>query len=259
MKYIIICLIVVVICIGISLLIVKRISKKRNIPVTILITICLLIISGFGYLSIYYHAEDTAKEALEGSSNVTVTKTKNAYFFDGPGEKEVIVFYPGAKVDEVAYAPLMLGFAKQGYDCFLIKMPFHMAFLKLNAADEILANYDYEKVYMSGHSLGGAMAGYYAASHDVSGAILLASYPTKDLGEKLVICIYGSNDKVMDRKAYENSKRIWPKRSYEYIIKGANHAGFGNYGSQDGDGQADIIPIVQQDSTIKYVIKCLNK
>lgn len=49
--------------------------------------------------------------------------------------------------------------------------------------------YSYEKWYLSGHSLGGAMIANYAEKHieakdtSITGLILLAAYPTKNLAQ----------------------------------------------------------------------------
>ena len=72
------------------------------------ICIILIVISGFLiYTGIYYHADGKAQAALKSAENVKVSETDYGYFFDGPSEENVLVFYPGAKVEETAYAPLL--------------------------------------------------------------------------------------------------------------------------------------------------------
>ena len=75
------------------------------------------------------------------------------------------MFYPGAKVEETAYAPLLRAIAEAGMDACLVKMPFRLAIFGVDRADRVMAAHDYERWYIGGHSLGGAMAARYAAGH----------------------------------------------------------------------------------------------
>ena len=60
----------------------------------------------FFYLLTYYHSENV-ETYLASSDKVEVKEIKNRRFFDGPGEEEAMIFYPGAKVATDSYAPLM--------------------------------------------------------------------------------------------------------------------------------------------------------
>ena len=103
--------------------------------------------------------------------------------------------------------------------------------------------YDYARWYIGGYSLGGAMAVDYASDHceSLSGVILLAAYPTKPLDDNLfLISIYGSEDGVLNRTKMTEEKQNVREQYAEYVIKGGNHAQFGNYGKQKGDGEASI-------------------
>jgi hypothetical protein len=75
------------------------------------------------------------------------------------------------------------------------------------------------------------------------GLILLAAYSTEDFSESYidVLSIYGDQDKVMNREKYEKYYTNLPVAyTHEEIIEGGNHAQFGDYGEQDGDGKAKI-------------------
>ena len=69
---------------------------------------------------------------------------------------------------------------------------------------------------------------------------------------------YGSEDKVLERGAYEDARSYFPKNAYEVIIEGGNHAGFGNYGKQNGDGTAAISSEEQQEKTVEEILKLLE-
>ena len=102
---------------------------------------------------------------------------------------------------------------------------------------------EYDQCYIGGHSLGGAMAASYAADHgdQLSGVILFAAYPTKQLPNTMTeIVLVGSEDQVVNRTKLEQGRNYAPDRYIERIIEGGNHAQFGSYGAQRGDGTAAI-------------------
>ena len=134
------------------------------------------------YVSDYYKADRAAAEALK-TDEVSVEKTDYGWYFDGPSEDTALVFYPGGKVEETAYAPLLHSLAAGGVDVCLAKMPFRLAVLDRDAARDMIEMYSYEKWYIGGHSLGGVMAADFAAGNSdlFEGVILLAAYPVKEL------------------------------------------------------------------------------
>ena len=225
---------------------------KKRICLIIFGVITLLVIAFLLYTGQYYHADKTALAALESDDTVQVTETEYGWFFDGPSETEALIFYPGAKVEETAYAPLLHLIAKEGMDVCLVKMPFRLAFLGINSADQIMQQYDYDSWYIGGHSLGGVMAADYASRHseELTGIVLLASYLVKPLDDSLhAISIYGSEDGVLNmEKMYEQDHNL-PAGSEQHVIEGGNHAQFGNYGEQKGDGTASISAKEQQRQT----------
>ena len=80
------------------------------------IILCILIgISGL-YISDY--SQNTDESALQNTKDVKVTKTDFGYFFDGPSEEEAMIFYPGGKVEDLAYSRLLKEIASNGIDCF---------------------------------------------------------------------------------------------------------------------------------------------
>lgn len=235
--------------------------KKYRLTAIILSAAILMAAACIIYINDYYRAIDSLP-AMAGNDRVQVTTADFGYIFDGPGEDTALIFYPGAKVEDIAYADLLRRTAAEGVDCFLVHMPGNLAFFGINKADEITQNYSYENWYISGHSLGGAMAAEYAASHSdkLRGIIFLAAYPASDLsGTGLAaLSIYGSEDRVLNRESYENSLGSMPESFREYVIEGGNHAGFGNYGYQEGDGSADITGEEQREITAEIITEFIT-
>lgn len=210
------------------------------------------------YTGSYYHADASALAALDSDEAVTVIPTDYGWLLDGPSETDALIFYPGAKVEETAYAPLLHGLAAQGMDVCLVKMPFRLAFFGLSRADAVMAQHDYGRWYIGGHSLGGAMAAIYAAGHadNLAGVALLAAYPTKALDSGLrVLSLYGSEDGVLNRAKLEKGRPYMPPSARECVIEGGNHAQFGNYGPQAGDGAAAISAQEQQRRTADEILQ----
>ena len=88
---------------------------------------------------------------------------------------------------------------------------------------------------------------------------MLAAYPTKPLDESLLaITIYGSEDHVLNMKKLNAAKRFLPENSKEYVIDGGNHAQFGNYGLQTGDGKSTVSSETQQQKTIELIMQNLT-
>ena len=259
-----------VLCLAIGVLAVqlaqRRVSARWTKPLQVGLSaacgLALFAVVGFAYVQDYYHAEPEAESAMNGSASVQVTATSNGWLFDGPGTQTALVFYPGAKVEAQAYAPLMSQMADAGVDCFLVDMPLRMAVFGSDAANELLSAYDYDYWIMAGHSMGGMTAATYAAEHadSIDGVVLLAAYATQPLDQGLqVLSVYGDVDGVLERDAYEEGKGLWPADAHEVVIAGGNHAGFGNYGDQQGDGEASITPDEQQEATVEAVVEVVDR
>ena len=233
-------------------------SAAKRIGMAVFIVFAVLFALFFFYTENYYHADRTAVMMLRTDEYAAVTSSQTGLLFDGPGEEDLLIFYPGAKVQETAYAPLLRQIAEEGMDVFLVRMPARLAFFGSNKADEALQETaDYANVYIGGHSLGGAMAANYAAEHaeSLDGVILLAAYSTKPLPDSLpVLSVYGTEDGVLNRGNYEKNLANVPNLQ-ECVIEGGNHAQFGSYGEQRGDGEASIDPGMQWNETAEAILE----
>ena len=217
------------------------------------------------YFGTFYHADIQALGALRGADGVNVYEITqedegaNGWYFDGPGTDSALVFYPGAKVEAAAYAPLMEKLASSGVDCYLCGMPLNFALFDRDAGEAIRDKEinSYEKWYIGGHSLGGVAAAMAADDAEEpgnrtawDGLILLAAYPTGELSTP-VLSIFGTEDRVLDTGKYNKTEDsgLWPADFTELVIKGGNHAQFGSYGKQKGDGMPAISADMQQKET----------
>ncbi len=234
---------------------------KKKILIIIAAAIAAAALAFVIYVNDYYHVINR-DSALENTDLVSISKTDRGYFYDGPGEEDALIFYPGAKVEDIAYSALLKEISAGGVDCFLVSMPCNLAFFGINRADDIIEEYGYENVYLAGHSLGGAMAASYAAdnSEKLDGLILLAAYSTKDLKDShlKVLSVYGSEDKVVNMEKIVQGRGMMPDTYEEFVIEGGNHSGFGDYGEQRGDGAGAITPDEQRTQAAEKILEVIK-
>lgn len=235
-------------------------NRSKKIKLSIIISLAVLAVLFCAcaiYVSDYYRADTVAISAFAEEYTVTGKELRDGVIAYEPENATVgFIFYPGGKVEYNAYEPLMMACAENGVLCVLVEMPFNLAVLDINAADGITELFpDIESWYIGGHSLGGSMASSYAANNGgiFEGVILLGSYSTADLTQARVLSLYGSEDGVMNREKYAKYRPNLPNDAVERIVDGGCHAGFGMYGTQEGDGTPTITSAEQVKIAAKLI------
>lgn len=205
-----------------------------------------------------------AEEALEPSATVEVQTDPWLTFRPTDPSEVGFIFYPGGRVPAAAYAPPARTIAEAGYTTVITPMPFGLAVLSPDAADGVIEAFpEVERWVIGGHSLGGAMAAQYAAGHESVDALALwAAYPPDgtDLSdsEVLVTSIYATEDGLATLDEIEASAAQLPPETTFVEIDGGNHAQFGWYGEQDGDGEATISREEQQAQVVAATLELLE-
>ena len=239
-------------------------SRANRALALFILTVYLLVGGFYLYVSDYYRADEVSIYAYVTSEEIEERELGDGSIAYIPTEYTAgVIFYPGGKVDHTAYEPLMRALAERGILAVLVRMPHNLAVLKSNAADGIAEQFpEVERWYMAGHSLGGSMAASYIAKHqgEFDGLILLAAYSTADLSASglEVASIYGSLDGVMNRDKYGEYLVNLPTDLFETVIDGGNHAGFGMYGEQKGDGKATLTATDQIELTAEIIKNFVN-
>ena len=172
----------------------------------------------------------------------------------------LFVFYPGGYVPPRAYEFLARALAAKGVTVAIPIMPLDLAILGIYRASAVrdalaLKGWRAKRLVVGGHSLGGAMAGWYSAWLPVDGLIFMAAYPPWSIAEKKfpVLSIAAEFDGLATLEKVRASLPNLPANAQLEVIPGGVHAFFGRYGFQAGDGQ----PTTSRDEFERRVLEKL--
>lgn len=230
---------------------------KKRLKIAILALAFVLVLAS-GTLLIYasdYYRADPVAQAIGQSSAVTQLQDGLIVLEGDSSDKTALIFYPGAKVEYIAYLPILEKIRQtSGITCILVKMPFNMAIFDADAAAGVIKQFpEMENWYVGGHSMGGAMASDFASKNPdkVEGLILLGAYLYGDYPAEKALTVYGSfNTSVAEKVDYSENV---------VVLEGGNHAQFGNYGKQKGDVDATITGEEQQDMAAEAIARFLAR
>lgn len=155
-----------------------------------------------------------------------------------------LVFVPGARVEAHAYMFQLSGVVEQfGVTVLITEPTLNLAFFDTRSLDQFTtAAPEVDRWFVGGHSLGGVRACLMTPGSDAAGLVLFGSYCANDLsGSGLeVLSIAGENDRLSTPAIIEQNAGMLPTDARFVTIAGANHASFGDYGAQAGDGERTI-------------------
>ncbi len=220
--------------------------RRRTLALLILAVLVLVAAGGGWYLQ--------PQPLLPGAQASLGAKPDTAFEKDGDNYEWMppsmhysvgLVVYPGAKVPPAAYGPLAQRIAAHGYLVVVVSMPLNLAVLDIDAANAVMAAHpEVTRWAIAGHSLGGAMAAQFVASHPgvMRGIALWAAYPAADISQSGVACtfVYGTLDAGTDQITSQKSRSLLPADCVFVPIEGGNHAQFGYYTGQPNDPPAAI-------------------
>lgn len=240
----------------------KSTRIKRFIYGVIAILV-LIVVAGFIFLKLNTYAPQEDASAMLDLPHVTDHADWIKISQNQPVAR--VVFYPGGLVEPSSYLPLFEPLSDEGLEIFIAKMPLNLAILNTNAIETIQEEEPTQlPTFLSGHSLGGASAALYLEEHpqSIDGLLLLAAYPAEssDLSQVdfPVLSITASEDAILDWETFEESKTQLPDDTQYEMIDGGNHANFGSYGKQDGDGENTISRRKQHELTQKLFIDLID-
>ncbi|MGW5877094.1 alpha/beta hydrolase [Nocardiopsis terrae] len=162
-----------------------------------------------------------------------------------------VVFYSGARVEADAYAAVWAPVvAETGLTVVLPDLRLNLALLDSSRAESAVAEAPgVETWYLGGHSMGGAFAAQHLGTGDGAtdweGLVLWASYAVAaaDLADRedlRVLSVAGGRDGVLTSEKIAEQRPNLPEDAAMEVIEGMNHAQFGAYGHQAGDGEPEL-------------------
>ena len=207
-----------------------------------------------------YRAQGPERQtALESDARVTVTAADGHWSFTPRAPARAgLIFFPGAMVDPVAYAPLVHAIADAGYSAILIQVPRRGAFGGADGpevfarARAAAAAAPVQRWVVAGHSRGGVIACHVVRDGfpGLAGAVLLGTSHPRDFSLAAatipITRVYGTRDTIADVEKLERTRENLPPSARIVRIDGGNHSQFGYYGFQPGDWPATITREAQQ-------------
>ena len=226
-------------------------ARRRRWPRVVLAVVAVLVVATVAALLWLRPAGPTqpALDALRTDDRVHVAEDSARVVLSPTGDASGtgLFFQPGARVDARAYAAVLRPLAESGHEVVIAKQPLGIAFLALPAFDAARADRPHiERWVVGGHSLGGTVAGLHAeaaaADGTVAGLVLHASYPSSDLSALAipVLSLSGGGDAITTPDDIATRRDLLPPATTYTQLPGVNHAGFGDYGAQAGDGPLGV-------------------
>ena len=220
--------------------------------------VLLVVFTAWSLYAVRPRAE--ARAALQSDSRATVEESESHWIFR-PTAAELsrgVVFFPGALVNPIAYAPIARRLAEAGHPVVLVRVPRRGAFggaegpAPFARARDGMRRVPAPGWIVAGHSRGAEIASRMLV-HDpagIEGLVLMGSSHPRDVSLAHltipVTRVYGTRDTVADVEKQEATRHNLPRDAKWVRIDGGNHSQFGYYGFQPGDWPATITRAEQQ-------------
>lgn len=160
-----------------------------------------------------------------------------------PAEPTGLVFIPGAKVDPYGYMDKLSGIVEAGHPVLISFPTLGLAIVDATPLDSLIAPAPSGISWaVGGHSLGGVRACQIADTGQAVGLVLFGSYCVNDLSAATlpVLSLAAENDGLSTATKIADAAHNLPADTEFLVLEGANHAGFGDYGAQPGDGSSTL-------------------
>lgn len=212
---------------------------------TALTSLLVTLVCFLTWFHIVFTAERDATLEVFRDERVTVTEVEGSIVMEateGAGATGVL-YFPGARVDPYSYLYPLSDVAAAGVTVVIMDPLLNMALFDTRSIEELAtAAPGVGEWVLSGHSLGGVRACMLAAHPDVVGLVLMGSYCANDISTESIpiLQVLASDDGLIDEEALNTSAPLLPPSTQKMTLEGANHASFGTYGEQPGDGVATL-------------------
>jgi hypothetical protein len=219
--------------------------RIRSVLLAVLAVVVLLAVAFLFYANLVMRGEREQALLVWENDDIAITSTDQSIVMEpvAGATGQGLLFIPGAKVDPYAYMYKLSGLVESGVTVVITKPTLNLAFFDTRTLDDFAVDApDVDEWYVGGHSLGGVKACMLADSPEVAGLVLFGSYCANDLSDSdlAVLSVSGSNDGLSTPEKIDANRSNLPTSTDFVEIEGGNHARFGDYGDQAGDGEATI-------------------
>ena len=228
-----------------------------------------------GWSLIAYRASAVAETAIQSDAAVTVEREDGIWFFiprpPPPAGRPALIFFPGALVDPIAYAPLLRAAATAGFPAYLVELPRRGAFGGADSPelqqrfDRLLGAENTPPTWViAGHSRGAVVASALASQRRTgfAGLVVIGSSHPRDVdlsGLRVPVTkVVGTRDGLASPGEVEANRDKLPAHTRWVWIEGGNHSQFGWYAFQPGDHRATIGANVQRTLMTDAVLDMLR-
>ncbi|WP_374946516.1 alpha/beta hydrolase [Agreia sp.] len=239
--------------------------RRAVVRTTAAVVVAALVLSVSGFLvyaNVTSPAERRPLSEVADDPAISIDYSRDAVVLtpasDATGQG--LVFIAGAKIEPVAYAYKLSGLVDAGFTVVIVRPFLNLGLFETRPlADFTALAPDVTAWFVGGHSLGGVKACTYADSPDVAGLVLFGSYCANDLSQAdlVVVSLSGSDDGLSTPATIQANRDKLPPSTTFVEIEGANHAAFGDYGTQAGDGTASIGSAQMRDAITESLTKAL--
>jgi pimeloyl-ACP methyl ester carboxylesterase len=215
-----------------------------------------------------------ARNALLSDARVSVSSFDDHWVFrpSGPARASGLLFFPGALVDPVAYAPLARAAAEAGHLAILVRVP-RRGVLGGAEVPSVIPRAralmkglpEVGQWLVAGHSRGGEIAARFGRdrSDALGGLLLIATSHPRDFSLAdaafTVTRLSATRDGFASPEKLAANRLNLPAEARLIVVEGGNHSQFGWYGFQPGDGFALIPREEQQRRTLEVLMSCLSE
>lgn len=243
----------------------KWLNRNLFWKMSLLLLLGLVSFGGLSWLTYERQPLPEALAALTSDDRVTVTQKPWLTFAPtGLAPTTGFIFYPGGRISYLGYSDLMKALALQGYLVVVPQMPFNIAAMQPNVADEIIAAHpEIQQWAIGGHSVGGTMAAQYTQSHPekIAGLIIWASYPAESSTLATfnlpVTVIYGTLDPNATEAGVLARQHLLPADTVYVRIDGGDHHQFGSYALTTEDQLATLSRAAQYAQILQATLNLL--
>jgi len=197
-----------------------------------------------GWSLVAYRASSGAQLASQSDSAVTIQHGDGIWSFlprrGALAGNPALIFFPGALVSPIAYAPLVRATATAGFRSYIVELPRRGAF---GGADDPALEQRFERLLarpgtprrwvIAGHSRGAVVAAQLAVPQPAgfSGLILIGTTHPRDVDLRSITApvtkIVGTRDGIAKPTDVEANRAKLPAATHWVWVEGGNHSNSG--------------------------------